>query len=144
MRDGTWLGRLIGCERGNTMLVSAAALPLLISSAALAYDTVQLAVWMQQLQEVADAGAAAGAEAVAEGRPVSEAVDRAVASDRRVDIVAPILIQNGPARGPHARDRQAVRVVLTSQRPLIFLGALMRSPPTRSAEATAIAVRRRA
>ncbi len=125
--------RLMRCQRGNAALVSAAALPLLLSSAALAYDTVQLAIWMQQLQEVTDVSATAGARALAEGRPVAAAVDRAIESDRRVHVVPPVRVEAAPGAG-----RQGVRVVLVSQRRLTFLGAVMTEPPTRSAEAVAL------
>lgn len=131
MLKRTVAGRLAKCERGNAMLVSAAALPLLIGSAALAYDTVQLAVWIQQLQEVTDASAVAGAEALAAGRPVAAAVDRRIGEDQRVRIVPPVLISS-------AGDQRGVRVVVTSQRRLIFLGAMMAQPPTRLAQAVVV------
>jgi hypothetical protein len=133
MRSWNPASRLIRCRRGNAALVSAAALPLLLSSAALAYDTVQLAIWMQQLQQVTDASATAGARAMAAGQPVAIAVDRAIEGDRRVDIVAPVRVE--PASG---EGREGVRVVLVSQRRLTFLGAVMSEPPMRSAEALAV------
>jgi Flp pilus assembly protein TadG len=127
------LARIWRCQRGNAALVSAAALPLLLSSAALAYDTVQLAIWMQQLQEVTDASATAGARALAGGRPVDAAIERAIESDRRVLVVPPVRIEGASDQGS-----RGVRVVLTSQRSLTFLGAVMTDQPTRSAHATAI------
>ncbi len=129
-RRGAWL-RLIRCERGNSALVSAAVLPLLISSAAVAYDTVQFALWIEQLQQAADAGAVAGAEARAAGRPPAPAVDRAVSRDPRVRIVPPVLVEEQVGSGT------AVRVVLTARRDFPFLGAMMKRPAQRSAEATA-------
>jgi hypothetical protein len=128
-RRGAWL-RLIGCERGNSALVSAAVLPLLISSAAVAYDTVQFALWIEQLQGAADAGALAGAEARAAGRPPAPAVDRAVNRDPRVRIVPPVLVEE-------AGSSTAVRVVLTARRDFPFLGAMMNKPAQRSVQATA-------
>ena len=128
-----WL-RLIRCERGNSPLVGAAVLPLLISSAAVAYDTVQFALWIEQLQQTADAGAVAGAEARAAGRAPAPAVDRAVSRDTRVRIVPPVLVEEKAGGGA------AVRVVLTARRDFPFLGAMMSKPAERSAEATAFAV----
>ena len=125
-----WL-RLIRCERGNSPLVTAAVLPLLISSAAVAYDTVQFALWIEQLQQAADAGAVAGAEARAAGHPTAPAVDRAVSRDPSVRIVPPVLVEERGGSG------SGVRVVLTARRDFPFLGAMMNKPAQRSAEATA-------
>lgn len=136
------LQRLLGCERGNAALVSAATLPLLLTSAALAYDTVQLALWNHQLQQLANAGAIAGARALAHNQPVGPAVERSVGGDPRIRIAAPAMIERAPVRGLGAGDPHAVRVMITSQRALPFLGALLSEPPTRSAEATATLVDR--
>lgn len=129
--------RLLDCERGNAALVSAATLPLLLTSAALAYDTVQLALWDHRLQQLADRGAIAGARALADHQPVRAAVERTVGADPGILMAAPAVVQSVPASGPHA-----VRVTITSQRALPFLGAFLSEPPTRSAEATATLVHR--
>ena len=47
-------------KRGNTIIIVAAALPLLIGSAGLATDTIQWALWKRQLQRAADSAAIAG------------------------------------------------------------------------------------
>ena len=112
MRAWTMVARMLRCERGNAALVSAAALPLLLSSAALAYDTVQLAIWMQQLQEVTDASATAGAQALAGGRPVEAAIEHAIESDPsgpdRVAGTGRGRLQKGLARSPGRADFAAI------------------------------------
>jgi hypothetical protein len=123
-----FLKRLRACECGNALLVSAATLPLLIGSSALAYDTVQLALWTQQLQQAAVAGAAAGARALAAGEPVEPAVERTIARAARLRIVLPPRVE---------RRRDTIRVVLVSHEQLLFLGALLDAPPAAMAEATA-------
>lgn len=129
-RRSGWL-RLMGCERGHSALMSAAALPLLISSVAIAYDTVRFAFWAERLQQAADAGAVAGAEALAAGRQPAAAVGRAVSRDPRIRIVEPVLVEK------QAGERAGVRVVLTARRDFPFLGAMMSKPAERLAEATA-------
>src|SRR3546814_17651453 len=62
-----WLNRVRRSERGNGLIVGAASRPLLIGSAALAVDTIQLSLWKRQLQRAADSGAIAGAYAVGQG-----------------------------------------------------------------------------
>lgn len=128
---------LRACERGNAALVSAATLPLLISSAALAYDTVQLALWNHQLQGLADRGALAGARALSQRLPVRPAVERSVTGDADVRLVAAPLVEAAAGGDP-----RSIRVVITSQRRLPVFAALLAEPPTRSAEAIATYVRR--
>ena len=47
-------------KRGNSLVIAAAALPLLVGSAGLATDTIQWALWKRQLQRAADSAAIAG------------------------------------------------------------------------------------
>jgi Flp pilus assembly protein TadG len=47
-------------ERGNVLLLTAAAFPLIVGSAGLAVDTIQWALWKRQLQRAADSAALAG------------------------------------------------------------------------------------
>lgn len=47
-------------ERGNVLILTAAALPLIIGSAGLAVDTIQWTLWKRQLQRAADSAALAG------------------------------------------------------------------------------------
>ena len=61
MRALSWLKDLFSSDRGNVLVVGAAMMPLLIGSAAIAVDTIQIGVWKRQLQRAADSSAIAGA-----------------------------------------------------------------------------------
>src|SRR5215217_8272382 len=52
--------RLWNDKRGNTIILVAAAMPMLIGSAGLATDTIQWALWKRPLQRSADSAAIAG------------------------------------------------------------------------------------
>src|SRR4029453_3717289 len=47
-------------ERGNMVVIAAAALPMLVGAAGLATDTIQWALWKRQIQRAADSAAIAG------------------------------------------------------------------------------------
>lgn len=47
-------------ERGNILIITAAAMPLIVGSAGLAVDTIQWTLWKRQLQRAADSAALAG------------------------------------------------------------------------------------
>jgi Flp pilus assembly protein TadG len=55
-----FLRKLLGNERGNFLLIAAAAFPLLIGFAGLAVDTIQWVLWKRELQRAADSAAIAG------------------------------------------------------------------------------------
>src|SRR5690348_11634291 len=46
-------------KKGNSLVIAAATLPLLLGSAGLATDTIQWALWKRQLQRAADSAAIA-------------------------------------------------------------------------------------
>src|SRR5215211_6852997 len=62
VRDGMrkHFRKLWNDKRGNSLILAAAAMPLLIGSAGLATDTIQWALWKRQLQRAADSAAIAG------------------------------------------------------------------------------------
>src|SRR5687768_1770358 len=72
-----WLRELLAEKRGNALVICAATLPLMIGSAAVGVDTIQVSVARRQLQRAADSAALAGAYAKAQ----SMTVDNAVAHD---------------------------------------------------------------
>ena len=47
-------------QRGNVLIITAAAMPLLVGAAGLATDTIQWVLWKRQLQRAADSAAIAG------------------------------------------------------------------------------------
>lgn len=52
--------RLLKDKRGNSLVIAAAFLPVLMGSAGLATDTIQWALWKRELQRAADSAAIAG------------------------------------------------------------------------------------
>lgn len=94
MRALERLKDLFRSEKGNTLVIGAATLPLLIGSAAFAIDTIQFSLMKRQLQRAADSAAIAGAYALAQNETPATAVDRdlgkneypTLTSDEQVDV----------------------------------------------------------
>ena len=135
-----WMKQLRKNERGNVLVLGAASMPLLIGSAALAIDTIQLSLWKRQLQRAADSGAIAGAHSIHQSASVNDAVTSDLALNNTLPLAAPATIENAPTAGTHAGDARAVRVVLSTQRSLPFMGFFISTPPVISVEATAAVV----
>lgn len=152
MRFLEWLNRLRRSERGNVLIVGAASMPLLIGSAALAVDTIQLSLWKRQLQRAADSGAIAGAYAVGQGiddldEPVDHDIEKNAhpgLSDRDVangSYGAKTLSNDDCAtRGITPCFDRAVQVSLTAQRTLPFISIFTNSATHFTAKATAALV----
>ncbi len=140
MRASSWLNRLLRNERGNVLVIGAASMPLLIGSAALALDTVQMSLWKRQLQRAADSAALAGAYAVAQQKSAPNAVTRDLQLNNDVALTGGPQVQNAPLAGPYLGDNRAVRVILTSQRSMPFMSFFDNTPPTITVEATAASV----
>jgi Flp pilus assembly protein TadG len=130
--------RLWNDERGNALLLGAAALPLLIGSAGLATDTIQWALWKRQLQRAADSAAIAGVYARIGTADVNAAVTSDVTQNNKTQIAlltAPVITQPTVAQGA-----SAVAVTLQIQQKLAFSSLFMSSPPIIEASATAAAI----
>lgn len=131
--------RLFRDRGGNTLIVAAASFPLLLGSAGMAIDTVQLVLKKRELQRTADSAALAGAYALDQDKPVEAAVDYTLTlnkfspSDSRI-------VENAPTKGAYAGDNQAVRVVLSSQQTMPFMSLFMGHSSLVEAEATAAIV----
>ncbi len=141
MHGFNWLRKLLKSERGNVIVIGAAAMPLMIGAGAVALDTIQLSLWKRQLQRAADSGALAGARAVAQQKSASAAVDRDLQLNNQVPLTATRVVENAPTVGPYAGNIRAVRVVLTSQQRLPFWQFFTDSSPTLQVSATAALVR---
>jgi hypothetical protein len=115
-------------------------MPLLIGSAALAIDTIQMGLWKRQLQRHADSAALAGAFAVVQKFPARAAVDRDLEINNDVPLSQPPLVENAPATGVYANNPRAVRVALSSQRTLPFIAFFTNTPVSLRAEATATSI----
>ena len=140
MRALNFLRGLLSSERGNVLVVAAATMPLLIGSAALAIDTIQMDLWKRQLQRAADSGALAGAYAVAQTKAANAAVTRDLLLNNDVTLTGAPVVQNAPTSGPFSGDPTAVRVILTSQRTLPFMSFFTRTSTSITVEATAATV----
>src|SRR6187549_24673 len=71
-------------ERGNMVVIAAAALPLLVGSAGLATDTIQWSLWKRQLQRAADSAALAGVYTRLQTN-TADAVNAAVTTDLAIN-----------------------------------------------------------
>jgi Putative Flp pilus-assembly TadE/G-like len=132
-----WLKSIERDERGNAIVVAAATLPLIIGAAAIGVDTIQVSVARHQLQRSADSAAIAGAYALVQEREVPPSVNHDLALNNDVPLSSAPIIQNAPASGPYAGNNRAVRVILSSQRPVPFFALFSSGSMNVSVEATA-------
>jgi Putative Flp pilus-assembly TadE/G-like len=133
MRALSWLKDLFSSERGNVLVVGAAAMPLLIASAAFAIDTIQVSVWKRQLQRAADSSAIAGAYALSLGDDTHDAIHRDLDKN-----AFPVLTQEEAiAVGPRLGFNQTVRVTLTATHATPFMSIFTNRAQTLVADATA-------
>jgi Flp pilus assembly protein TadG len=139
MRAFSWLKDLISSERGNVLIVGAAALPLLLGAVALSVDSVNLTLARRQLQRTADSGALAGAYAIVQSQTVATAVNRDLLLNKDHTLKT-TTIENAPTTGSHAGDMSAVRVVLQANRATPFMAIFNDRTPTIRVEATAAVI----
>lgn len=139
----TMFKKLWNDKRGNSLIIAAAALPLVMGSAGLAVDTIQWALWKRQLQRAADSAAIAAVYDRINGGDedsASTAVDKDLTLNNhtRADLVAGYPALEFPEDDGDMQDQ--VKVSLAVQRPLSFSGMFMQNPPLIVANATAAAV----
>jgi Flp pilus assembly protein TadG len=137
MQPLKWLRKLSRNQRGNALIVCAATLPLVIGSAAIGVDTIQVSLAKRQLQRAADSAAIAGAYAKHAEQDVNTAVNHDLALNNDLPVSSTV-IQNAPAAGPYAGNQRAVRVILTAQRSVPFISFFTGSTMTVTTEATAM------
>uniref|UniRef100_UPI0025D1CADE pilus assembly protein TadG-related protein n=1 Tax=Sphingomonas sp. TaxID=28214 RepID=UPI0025D1CADE len=131
-------------ERGNMVVIAAAALPLLVGSAGLATDTIQWALWKRQLQRAADSAAIAGVydRFAADGATSNTAT--AVDHDLTLNQHTVMSLQPGypvvtfPANA--GNNKNQVRVVLAVQKNLSFSSMFLSAAPVIQATAQAAGV----
>ncbi len=124
------------CKSGNVLAIVAASLPVVISAAGLATDTIQWVLWKRQLQRAADSAALAGVYAKVNGASYQDAVTRDLVDNKHVAVSATVTPNSPPPTGAYASDQYAVRVELAFQKKLGF-SSLFTDPPTIRAAATA-------
>jgi hypothetical protein len=137
----THLKLLLKDRRGNALIMVAATAPLLIGAAALGLDTLQVTVAKRQLQRTADSGALAGAFSVQQKKPPGPSVARALDLNNGMDLAGAPVVENAPTAGSHAGDSDAVRIILTANRPVPFISFFARGDMLIRAEATAALIK---
>ncbi len=130
-------------ERGNALLLAAAALPLVVGSAGLATDTIQWTLWKRQLQRAADSAAIAGVyQRVLTN--TQTAVEGAVTTDLGKNQHTGIALLTGYPQvtllSASGVQTQRVQVALAVRRPLAFSGMFLSQAPAIQANATAASV----
>ena len=131
------------CKRGNTLVVVAATIPLLIAASAIGLDTIQLTLAKRQLQRAADSAALAGVHAVLQdgsSNTAIAAVDRDLTHNNSMTLASPRTAENAPTTGAYAGNTRAVRVALTATRSVPFMSFFTGSDANVTVEATAAAV----
>ncbi|GLR48391.1 Tad domain-containing protein [Sphingomonas astaxanthinifaciens] len=131
-------------ERGNVLILTAAAMPLLIGSAGLAVDTIQWTLWKRQLQRAADSAAIAGVYQRVQGADltgVQSAVTRDLSFNQNTGIA---LVSGYPtvdiSADTSASTTQEVQVTLGIQKALTFSSIFMAQAPIIVASARAASV----
>ena len=132
-----WLKSINRDKRGNAIVIAAATLPLILGAAAIGVDTIQVSVARRQLQRSADSAAIAGAYALVQSREVSPSVSHDLALNNDVPLNGAPIIQNAPASGLYAGNIRAVRVILSTQRPVPFFALFSSGSMNVTVEATA-------
>ncbi len=128
---------LLRNAKGNVLVLTGFAAPILIGFAGLATDTIQWTLDKRQLQRSADSAALAGAFALAQGEDAIDSADDNIGRTNRLTLVTTPVIENAPTAGSYAGDNNAVRVVLQTRRDLPFSSLFLASAPVIEVEATA-------
>ena len=140
----TFMTKLWHDKRGNSLILAAAALPLLIGSAGLATDTIQWALWKRQLQRAADSGAIAGVYdrvAAKATTGTAAAVNKDLALNNSLDPTDfPLVTKTVTYPADAGIQKNQVEVELAVQRPLSFSSMFMPNAPMIRTKARAAAV----
>jgi hypothetical protein len=130
-------------ERGNVLILTAAAMPLLLGSAGLAVDTIQWTLWKRQLQRAADSAAIAGVYQRVQLN-TRDAVVEAVEHDLGLNQATGIALMAGfptvELEANNGQERLPVEVELRVQKSLAFSSIFLASPPQIVARARAASV----
>lgn len=135
-KQGAWWQRLRKDVRGNALVVVGAAMIPMVGAVGLGVDVAQWVLWKRQIHSSTDLAALAGARALADGRPVDQAVRRSLSyNDLRAFTID--AIENAPLKGDYAGDNSAVRVEVTTSQSLPFSSLFMSTPTSITVSATA-------
>ncbi len=119
------LHRLLQQRRGGIAAITALMLPVLIGSAGIASDTIQLVFIKRVMQRQVDSGAIAGAFALSQGKSVPATVNIELTRTTSFPYAVAPVIENAPTTGSYVGNARAVRVVLVTDRNPPFLGLFM-------------------
>lgn len=129
--------RLRDDRRGNSFVMLAAALPMVMGAAGLATDTIQWVTWKRQLQRAADSAAIAGVYGKTQG---ASTADAAVTADLSKNNQTGIALASGYpqiAYPTSANYTNGVTVRLAVRKNLPFSSLFMSQGPLIQTEATA-------
>lgn len=131
-------------DRGNMLMIFAAAMPLLIGAAGLANDTIQWTLWKRQLQRAADSAALAGVYDRQSNSGSTSNVSSAVSRDLTLNLHTWMALKSGypvisyPANSGVSTNQ--VKVTLAIQQALPFSRIFIKGAPTITVNATAAGV----
>lgn len=138
---------LLRDNRGNALVIAAAALPMIIGAAGLAVDTIQWTLWKRQLQRAADSAALAGVYDRKSSAGSTSTVDTTVTHDLSLNLHSYYGLKAGNANcsgkctiaypADSGVVTNQVKVTIALQQKLAFSALFMTSPPTIRATATA-------
>ena len=135
---------LLKDKRGNSLVIAAAFLPVLMGSAGLATDTIQWALWKRELQRAADSAAIAGVYDRVQNDGSTGETSLAVNKDLSFNQQTGLALVAGYPKltypGNDANGTNQVRVELAVKKRLAFSGMFMSEVPEIKAAATAAAV----
>ena len=138
----SWIKRLRKSEKGSTLVIVGASLPLLVGAAGIATDTIQWALWKRQLQRAADSAAIAGVYTRIKNDD-EDAVETAVGADLNINHHTGIALLNAADIDLLADDgdlEDQVRVELKVQKALPFSSMFVENAPIIRAESVAASV----
>ena len=130
--------KLLNDERGQTVIMAAFCLPLLMGFVALAVDVGLMFRAERQVQAAADSGAIAGAKELEFG----DAIAAAKADAARNGVVdgsvgTTVTVNNPPLSGPHAGDTSYVEVIASESQSTFFMSIFNQGSMTVSGRAVA-------
>lgn len=135
-----FLARLRGNSDANVLAMAAVLMPVMIGAAGLGVDTIQWTLAQRQMQRMADTAALAGALAKSQGFSASSSASAALTAAKLTTMNRIPVIETPPTSGSYSGNTGAVRVILTTSKPLPFSSLFLRAGPLIRVEATAASV----
>ena len=142
--------KLMKDRRGNTIVIVAAVMPLIVGASGLASDTIQWTLWKRQLQRAADSAAISGAYTRFNASGSTTDVASSVSHDLTLNMHNWMGLKSGfpvvqydancTVAGSTANITNRVCVTVAVQQKLPFSSMFMASAPTITAVATAGAI----